>query len=145
MRELVFSEELRELVSSVGVELMLIFFIPVVGSEVLRKQQWFHQWSLKRWWLVFMVASIADAASTYFIIHVRSVRWTAELGVVVRGFGSLMGHDEALITFTVLVLIVSYVSACMFATSTYRAFFVWFFCVASGIRLGAAACNMLLW
>ena len=145
MRELVFSEELRELVSSVGVEFILIFFIPVVGSELLRKQQWFHQWSLKHWWLVFMLASIADVASTYFIIHVRSVQWTAELGVVVRGFGSLMGHDEALITFTVLVLIVSYVSACMFAISTYRAFSAWFFCVASGVRIGAAVCNMLLW
>ena len=137
-------KEMEELILSVAVELILIFLIPVIGSELLRKRQWFSQISLKSWWLIFIAASMIDAASTYVVIHLYSIPWASELNVAIISLGSLMGYDEALMAFTTLTLVIAYIMVYMVGGSSYHKSFAWFFCVASGIRLGAAACNILL-
>ena len=96
------------------------------------------------WWGIFLSASMIDLLSTYVVFYVRSVSWGAEFNIVVMSLGPLMGHAVVLIGLNIIALIVLYIIASMVRTQKYHKFFAWFFCIASGVRLGAAVCNLFL-
>jgi len=132
------------LLSTVAIELILIFFVPVIGSEWIRKHQRLSQWSLKRWWTIFLCASFVDVGSTYVVIYIRSLPWTTEYNLLVSNFGPLIGYNNIMLGYNVLVILMLYFIACINHPPKRYNFFIWFMCVASGVRFGAAICNMIL-
>ena len=135
---------MHELLSTLSVEIVLIFLIPVIGSEMIRTRGLFDLWSLKRWWLLLAGASIIDLASTYFVVYVRAMTWEVEQNILVLAFGPSMGHGLVLVVENLLALTLFYIVACKVRRPRSFEFFRWFFCVGSAVRIGAALCNMLL-
>lgn len=117
-----------ELFLTIIVECILVIVLPLIATDMIRKRGRFYcQWSLKRWWLIFLTATMVDIASTYFVVLVRDVPWTAEQNIVVMIFGSSMGHGNVLILENILFLLVSYGIADIVRGPKSRAFFMWFF------------------
>ena len=124
-------------------ELIFVIILPVLGSELVRKHEWFSRWSLKQWWLLFTGASIADVVSTYVMIYVRSLPWAIEQNILIIWFGPLVGHGWVLLAYNIIALFLFYIIARRTHDPTRRNFFVWFFCVSSSIRIGAAVYNFI--
>ena len=135
---------MRELLSILSVEIVLIFLIPIIGSEMIRTRGLLDSWSLKRWWLVLAGASALDLASTYFVVYVRVMTWEVEQNWLVLVLGPSVGHGLVLVLENVVALVLFYIIACKVRCPRRLKFLRWFFCIVSGVRIGAALCNVLL-
>ena len=64
-----------KLLTTLSVECILLVLLPLVLSDWIRKNSRFNQWSLKKWWVIFLGASVADVGSTYigFLFLFRAV------------------------------------------------------------------------
>lgn len=122
----------------------ILICLPILGGECVRKRQWFNRWSLKQWWVIFLGASIVDVGSTYFLILIRAMPWTIEHNWLLSYVGPLIGYSNAMLWWNLIIVVTLYAIACMTHPPPRYKSFVWFMCVASGVRFWAAICNMTL-